>query len=157
MNKILFFNLKKIFYRILIISLILIPSVTHAGLFDDLSPFDILKGAGVPDAGGLIDTAESIPVGLNVPFGGPILIVLPCANGGLLIYFFDMRTKMPQIINIQLGFSKIYPFFAFLPGNNILGTYTTGTGVCFVGPIPVPTFGAVNFTPGVGTSAFPSF
>lgn len=160
MNKVLPSRIRKnVLYFFIVLLISLIPTTTNAGLFDfdDLTPFDILHDADIPDAGGLLDAAESIPVGLNVPFGGPIITVLPCLNGGLLIYFYDFRTKIPQIINLQAGFSRIYMFFSFLPGNNILGTYTSGTGVCVISGIPVPTFGAINFTPGVGTSAFPSF
>lgn len=92
-------------------------------------------------------------------FGGKVISSVPCpCSDNTLVIIQDLVTKSPLPLIYQPGISKLYSQYnLFTPGNNVVGSYTPGLGICLAGGICalVPTAGTINSLPGVGTSATP--
>jgi len=112
----------------------------------------LLSGTGTSTA--------SATVGASLYFGGRVTAVLPClCSGTTLVTIFDYVTNTNLPLVYQPGFTKLYSGYnLFTPGVNVLGSYTPGTGVCLIPGTPcpiIPSVGAINSLPGVGTGFTP--
>lgn len=98
----------------------------------------------------------------GVPFGGPIVMSVPClCSGGQWILITDWSTVVPgpnpMALVFQYGYSKMATVqnYASLykPGSQTLGTFTPG-GTCLSGffCLPLPVAGTITtyVQPGVG-------
>jgi hypothetical protein len=101
------------------------------------------------------------PTHAQIPFGGNILWIQECTcSGGLLMYIFDLKTKLPTPIVYQFGISRLNQNFnIFTLGVETLGSYTLG-GVCLMVSLDcagIPVTGTVTPRPfpGIGTSLVP--
>ena len=86
----------------------------------------------------------------GLPFGGRIVYLQPCLNGLLVVVGTpDIKSAGPYIITPA---TIVRAFYSPLVGNAIKGSYIPGIP-CFVGPISIPTKGAITE---FGTSLLPS-
>ena len=71
----------------------------------------------------------------NMPFGGPLLTVVPC-DGGLWITV-GPPAILPNSFIILAGGTLVYRYGAFHPGANVIGTWDEVGIPCIVGVVPV--------------------
>ena len=76
-------------------------------------------------------------IGLIIPFGGNILVAVPCTNGLLI----TVGPPRPGVFLYQPGVSVIHENFILKPGAKVLGIAIPG-GVCVL-PVPIPAEGTI--------------
>lgn len=96
-------------------------------------------------------------------FGGRIIMNTPCpCSANYMITLFDLSLKAPISVVFQPGVSSLKMNYNPTVGENVLGGYVRGTGVCLIyvgtGCSPSPTgvpLGTIDTVRGVGTTLTP--
>lgn len=84
--------------------------------------------------------------GIGLPFGGRIVMTMPClCSANFLLFIRHPRGYILPLV-YQPGVTIPYANYLFYPPVNTKGTYTPGVGVCLIpgSPCtPIPTWGTI--------------